>query len=450
MKKKLIAIIPFMIILLFFLCFFLIQHYYQNHVHIKSEMITAKSYLQKYKDVEYGELEILKNPIITKGGIYHVSGEHGCITVNTRDNVQLILDSAHIACETGPAIYVEDSGVLNIHTVVNSTIEATSTLDLRSAIYSKDSIYFSGKGILTVQSNYDAIVSKDNILIESGSYILNADGDGIQGTDNVYILNGNITIHANQNGIQTSNNKNPSKGNIVIDNGDFIIYSNGDAIDAIANVIIHQGHFQIQCEGNANTTSSKAIKGRKLIQIQNGNFSITSTDDSIHSDQNILILGGFYQIHSSDDAIHADGILQVKGGEMEITAKEGLESTTMMIEDGTFQITASENGMTVGKKHPKDVVSLTILGGDISIKTGSGVTCALDSNQSLTISGGTIRLQSETPFCYSGKATYTGGTIIINDVEVNQILEVESKERTPMENLPDMPTPTPPQNNNPR
>ena len=50
-----------------------------------------------------------------------------------------------------------------------------------------------------------------------------------------------------------------------------------------------------------------------------------------------------------------------------------------------------------------------------------GDTDGIDSNGDINIYGGTINVTGSSTFDYDGSATYTGGTIIINGVQVDSI-----------------------------
>ena len=113
---------------------------------------------------------------ITAGGTYKITGENSCIVINSTDDVTLELDNATITCENGPAINVE-SGKVEIVLTGENTITSTTTESYDGAIYSKDDLTFSGDGSLKITSNYDGIVSKDDLVITSGTYTINATDD---------------------------------------------------------------------------------------------------------------------------------------------------------------------------------------------------------------------------------------------------------------------------------
>ena len=444
-KKRLIILSLIIIIIL--LCVFIILLLNQNskkNAGLKPVSLFAKTAIEKYENINFGEPVELKENSITTGGSYLLTGEYECLTINTIGNVQLRLEEAEITCTTGPAIYVEDSNLVNIHVIGKNTIKSTTTVDLDAAIYTKDNLIFTGEGSLDVTSNYDGITSKDSLMFQNGTYNLVTDGDAIKGRDNVIIKDGVYTINSKLDGIKSTNDKKVAKGYIVIDNGRFDITSESDAIQAETNLIINDGTFHINTTGDANKLSAKGLKGLNLLQIKDGYFEINTIDDALHSDHQMLIQGGKYTIKCYDDALHSDGVLQIDDGEISLTAKEGFETTKMIINSGTFTINASEHGLTAGNKHPKYKEGIEINGGDFSITMGLGDTCAIDSGDYITINDGIIRITTEEDsFFYSGKASFNGGTLIINGRKQTIIPEMEVIER--VEALPGQQQQQPPQ-----
>lgn len=157
----------------------------------------------KYETVSY---ELSKSLTITKEGVYQLTGtiEDGVITINTSGNVKLVLDNVRITNSNGPAIYVQEAEDVVISTVSGSMnyLEDGSSYkgydtDVIGTIFSHDDITFEGEGTLVVTSNCeDAIVSKDDLKIVSGTYQITSADDGIRGKDSVYIKNGTFKIEA--------------------------------------------------------------------------------------------------------------------------------------------------------------------------------------------------------------------------------------------------------------
>lgn len=190
-------------------------------------------------DIDWSTYEVTNYTLtesitITKEGIYNLTGTlNGSITINTKGNVKLILNNVTIN-NNGPAIYIENANITVIETedgTVN-TLSDSNTYnnyedEIEGTIYSKDDLVLEGNGTLIVKGNKgDAIVSKDSIKINSGTYNITSASTGIKGKDSIYIVDGTFKINSSLNGIKST------KGYIQIDNGEFTIVSVNDGIQA--------------------------------------------------------------------------------------------------------------------------------------------------------------------------------------------------------------------------
>ena len=406
-KKKIGVIIIGILISTVMIGCFVIALINHNSSSTSNSLNTDKNSNNESKDTT------LDSTKITSGGTYKITGENTCIVVNTTDDVELDLDGATITCDNGTAINIE-SGDVNIILTGENTIAATTSEDLDGAIYAKDDLTFSGSGSLEITSNYDGIVSKDDLTINGGTYIINAQDDGIRGKDSVSITDGTFNITAGGDAIKSTNEEETDKGYINIMGGTFEINSVNDGIQAISNLYIKSGTFKIKTTGNTSTDSAKGLKADTLITIDGGTFDINTTDDSIHSNGNTIINNGKYTINSNDDGIHADGMVEINNGSFDIAAHEGIEATYIKINDGTININATDDGINAGNKSKDYSTKIEINGGDITVKMGQGDTDGIDSNGDIIINGGTISVTAQSTFDYDGTGTINGRTVICN------------------------------------
>ena len=109
------------------------------------------------------------------------------------------------------------------------------------------------------------------------------------------------------------------------------------------------------------------------------------------------------------------------GGTLNLKGGEGIESTYVLINDGKINIQATDDGINAASKSSAyNTPSIEINGGEITISMGQGDTDAIDSNGNITINGGKIDITAGmSSFDCDGKATYNGGTIIINGTQVD-------------------------------
>lgn len=198
---------------------------------------------------------------ITEEGTYILSGSltNGQIVVEAENaKVQLVLDNADISCETSAAIYVKDADKVFITTTDGSTntvctsgeFEAIDDNNIDAAIFSKSDLTLNGAGSLEVTcENGHGIVSKDDLVITSGEYVVDAGKHALSGKDSVRIAGGTFDLTADKDGIHSENTDEEEKGFVYIENGSFTITSDGDGIDASYVVEIVDGSFDITAGG---------------------------------------------------------------------------------------------------------------------------------------------------------------------------------------------------------
>ena len=194
---------------------------------------------------------------ISEGGSYKLSGKYSCITINTKEEVELILDGVNINCNDNPSINIKKSSKVNI--VLKKENKIISNIDIDGAIYSKSILVFSGDGKLNIESNNDGIYSTKDITFESGKYIINSIDDAIHANGMIEINNGQFNISAHEgleatyikindgildikaldDGINAGHKSDKYPIKIEINGGDIsIIMSNNDNDDIDSNVDI--------------------------------------------------------------------------------------------------------------------------------------------------------------------------------------------------------------------
>lgn len=198
---------------------------------------------------------------ITEEGTYILSGSltNGQIVVEAENaKVQLVLDNADISCETSAAIYVKAAEKVFITTADGSTntvctsgeFEAIDDNNIDAAIFSKSDLTLNGAGSLEVTCpNGHGILSKDDLAITSGEYVVDAGKHALSGKDSVRIAGGTFELAAGRDGIHSENTDEEEKGFVYIENGSFTITSAGDGIDASYVVEIVDGSFDITAGG---------------------------------------------------------------------------------------------------------------------------------------------------------------------------------------------------------
>lgn len=396
---------------------------------------------------------------ITEEGTYILSGSltNGQIVVEAENaKVQLVLDNADISCETSAAIYVKDADKVFITTTDGSTntvctsgeFEAIDDNNIDAAIFSKSDLTLNGAGSLEVTCpNGHGILSKDDLVITSGEYVVGAGKHALSGKDSVRIAGGIFDLTAGRDGIHSENTDEEEKGFVYIENGSFTITSDGDGIDASYVVEIVAGSFDITAgggyengevhtdndmmggfgnmggqmpdgstgEGNApsdmtppngstgegngpsgmtppdgSTGEENAPSGTT----NSGTDSTTttsadSTDAAVTADaENSAATAETSDSDSSTSTkgIKADGALQILGGDYNINSADDAFHTnsTLEIRDGNMEIATGDDGM-----HADD--ALVISDGDINITESyegiEGLTITIDGGNISIVSG---------------------------------------------------------------
>lgn len=321
-KKSLIITIIGIIVMIAIISGLIIA-YNKNDKNSSNQTSTdTKNITKEYDDIDYGETKTLSETKITERGSYEISGTTDPITVDTEEDVELVLNDVTITSSNAPAINIVSAKTVSIVLKGENTITSTTTEDLDGAIYSKADLIFSGDGTLTIKSNYDGIVSKDTLIIKSGTYNIEVDDDGIRGKDNVIITDGTFNINAGGDGIKSSNDTDTEKGYITIEGGTFNIKASSDGIQAITKLVINGGDFTI--------TSSEGLEATYIV-INDGTVKIEASDDGINasnkstvSTPTIEINGGNITINMGQgdtDALDVNGNIYINGGTINITAQ---------------------------------------------------------------------------------------------------------------------------------
>lgn len=192
-------------------------------------------------------------------------------------------------------------------------------------------------------------------------------------------------------------------------------------IDTTAEVTIILKDVTItDSEENAAIKSEQSNTVKVVLE---GTNKIKSAGDGFNVTGNLEISGsGNITIESGDDAIHADSKLTISGGTYNLTAAEGLEATYITINDGTFTISASDDGINAAQKVDTMTPTIEINGGNITIKMGAGDTDAIDSNGNLYINGGTLDITAQSAFDYDGEAKLSSDAkVTVNGTQITSI-----------------------------
>ena len=276
---------------------------------------------------------------IFKAGTYYFSGtaEDASIVVeaNKEDIVVLVFDGSNITSKTTSVINgIKAKEIIinlaknskNIFTDAKEYTDFTDEDEPDSLIFSKTDLTINGDGNLTLNANYeDGIASKDTLKIINANIEITANDDAVRGKDAVVLKDATITIVSKEDAIKSTNEEN-GKGYIVVDGGTYNIEAGDDGISAEVSLFINSG--------NINISKSKEGLEAQYMEINGGKINIVSSDDGINvnggsdnmfmrpDSQNtnqdpyrlLVINGGEIFVNASGDGLDSNGSIKMTGG----------------------------------------------------------------------------------------------------------------------------------------
>ena len=195
--------------------------------------------------------------------------------------------------------------------------------------------------------------------------------------------------------------------------------------------------FITTTEGSSNTlsvsgsfvadgdTNLDAVIFSKQDLVLNGLSSLNvsaSEGNAITSKDDLKVTGGTYTLTAeSKKGLEANDRIMIYDGNFTISAKEGMEASQMIIDGGDITISASDDGLNATLNSENYDVLVVINNGNIKIDMAQGDTDGIDSNGDITINGGRIEINCQSPFDYDGTGTLNGGSITVNGEETTEL-----------------------------
>lgn len=353
---------------------------------------------------------------ISEGGDFEVSGvlADGMILVNSEEKVKLRLSGASITNSSGPAIYFENAekGFITITEGTENYLADAAEYDVDdadAALFSNDDLEIKGAGVLVVDGNYKhGIASDDDLVIKNGDITVTSYEHGIKVNDTLEISGGSIKINA-----ETGKGM-KAKKELIIDDGVIDIVTTDEGIESKGILTINGGDINIKAgddginTGNISTTTDATAKTWKQPEM---NFENPPEKPDGAPEFPEGMPGG----RGEHQATPGEQPWEREHGETPMKP-DGENVPNMPQDDNRNRMPGGMGGGGFGRIDEETAAehAITITGGNIYINaSGDGI----DSNGSLTISGGTLIIDGpesngDGPLDSDGTMTITGGEII--------------------------------------
>lgn len=367
---------------------------------------------------------------IKNEGTYIVSGEleNGKIVVDSEktDKLQIVLNWVNISCEGSAPIYVKQADKVFVTLANDTTNTLTSTGEYETSednvdatIFSKDDLTLNGTGTLTVKSESGhGIVSKDDLVVTSGTYSINAASHGLSANDSIRIADGKFSITSGKDGLHSENTDDTKQGYIYVADGEFKITAGYDALDASSAIQADGGKFDVTTGGGSSKAASKhggAPEGEKPsgehpkipsgggekptgeppTDMQNGekptgnppsgreNGEPPAKPDVESSQQNSTSESGNTTKENTSNKSENTNTTENTSTEESTNSMKGLKAeTNLVLNGGTYNIDSCDDSI-----HSNKIVTIT--NGTYSIKSGDD---AVHAEETTKITNGNINI----------------------------------------------------------
>ena len=334
---------------------------------------------------------------------------------------------------SGAAIHIQNGKRINIKVVEGTTNTLTDAASgsQKGCLYVKGHAEFKQKGTLNVYGNVKhAIKAGEYITVKNATInVKSAAGDGINCAQFFAMESGKVSISGtSDDGIQCDLEGTESTGETT-DHED----------EDSGNIYIAGGTLTI----DVTATAAKGIKCEGDMQISGGSITVTTSGSGEWDSTD--------QETKAAACMSADGSISISGGELNLTSTgsggKGIKcDDTLIISDGTVTVKTTgglyyNNGTTENTNYtgdtdrisssyyssPKGIKAgtktengnsatysgdLQITGGTVNVTTTGNNGEGIESKNTLTISGGTVTVNSQDDGINSARAMYLkGGTI---------------------------------------
>lgn len=343
------------------------------------------------------------------------------------------------------------------YTATDNGIAITTTLNADDAFTSRDleqSADTTNATKLTLANGKDISITEEGVYVISGSaneatIVVDAtntakvqlvlDGVSISNADfpAIYVKSADkvfVTL-VGENTLEVT-------GEFVADgdtNTDAVIFSKDDlCLNGTGSLTINSTEHAIVSKDDLKVTGGtytlnaavgSGLRANDSVRIASGTFTIAAEDGikAKNDDDNelgyIYIQDGTFNIDATDNGLQGYAFVWIDGGTFEVSAEECIEGTFIQINDGALVLDSTDDGINASVKSSVYTPTIEINGGTLTINMAAGDTDALDSNGYLFINDGVVNLNAQSPFDYAWGAGLNGGEVYVNGTQVSEITE---------------------------
>lgn len=339
---------------------------------------------------------------LNTAGIYVISGQlkNGQLIVDltTGGMVQIVLNGLQLNNTGNAPVYIKkaDKAVISLEDGTKNTITqekaSTDSSDKleRSAIYSNADLSINGAGSLDILAEgSNGILCLGTLKITGGNINIHSLMNGITGFDLLASNGGTINIKTTGNGMISTNKAEGSKGFIVLDGGSYTINAGAAGMKASNTLLITGGDYTINSSNLVNKKLSCGLLAASNVTINGGTLRVTSTGDAIASKSSITVNDGKLLLGSQDSAVNATKTVTIAGGIIDISPSlTGITGNMITMLDGSLHITSRGDGIKLNSS-PSPNAYLTVSGGYLYVNAAEN---GINRSGSVFMTGGTVIL----------------------------------------------------------
>ena len=256
-------------------------------------------------------------------------------------------------------------------------------------------------------TTYDFTLDSGFTILNNCNYVASTNGDAIQADTYLYIKEGTYDITTNGEFVSYSS-ENKTTYDLTDDDykyrlvdGKYVRIASDSNTRYYSRYALTQSSKgfkvgNISYDSNGDDEDDQEITdGNYGILIDSGTFTFNTSDDAIHTNTgSTYINNGTFTITSLDDAITSDYASIIENGNINILSSyEGIEGTYVYINNGNVSMSVTDDGINASNDSKTISPYIIISDGDISIDADGD---SLDSNGTLVVNGGNIKLYGTT------------------------------------------------------